>query len=114
MCVFFGPFGFPGAPVHRLCGLWGLEVEPNWSQVGRMPFYFSLLSSHTRGFWQLSGPIGAQVVHWACQCLQDLLLFWCLSALSFLAGLFFDSSAQNLQACGVIRQRQSAARSRCV
>ena len=74
VCVFFGPFGFPGAPVCRLFGLWGLEVEPYCSQVGPMPFIFSRLSSHTRGFWQLSGPIGAQVVAmdlrymWAMHC----------------------------------------------
>ena len=50
-CVLFGSFGFPGAPVRRLFGLWGLEVESYWSQVGPVPVCFSLLSSLTRGFW---------------------------------------------------------------
>ena len=59
-CVLFGSFGFPGAPVRRLFGLWGLEVEPYWSQVGPMPVYFSLLSSHTRGFWFFGPRFGRQ------------------------------------------------------
>ena len=59
-CVLFGSFGFPGAPVRRLFGLWGLEVEPYWSQVGPMPVYFSLLSSHTRGFWFFGPHFGRQ------------------------------------------------------